>query len=354
MKPIRVLVVDDSVVVRRLVSDALDGLAGIEVAGTAANGRIALAKLDQLSPDAVTLDIEMPELDGLATLRELRRSHPALPVVMFSTMTERGAAATLDALSLGANDYVTKPSGTGGVQESLERIRLELAPKLRALCAARRPPVAPAAPPVSPHRRRAPSGRVELVVVGVSTGGPNALAELLPALPAALPVPVAIVQHMPPTFTRLLAERLDARSALTVREASDGVVPRPGTAWVAPGDAHLVVDGRSLRLDDGPPESSCRPAADPLFRSAASTHGPGVLAVVLTGMGSDGVRGAEAVAAAGGRVLVQDRATSVVWGMPGAVAEAGLADAVLPLPELAAEITRRVCAGRPSLEVLAR
>jgi two-component system chemotaxis response regulator CheB len=369
-RALRVLVVDDSVVVRRLVADALASDPGIEVIGTAANGRIALSKLTQLQPDAVTLDIEMPELDGLGTLRELRKTHPKLPVVMFSTLTERGAAATLDALSLGANDYVTKPSNTGSVTASLERIREELVPKLKALCPglgvvlgagrAAAGPIARVTTPAAPRPpavRRTPDGppaRVDLVAIGVSTGGPNALADLVPALPAALPVPVVIVQHMPPVFTRLLAERLDARSGLRVAEATEGAVLQPGTVWIAPGDSHMLVQRRGasrvLHLDDGPQENSCRPAVDPLFRSAVASYGAGVLGVVMTGMGQDGLRGAEVVVDAGGRVLTQDEESSVVWGMPGFVTNAGLADKVLPLADLPHEIARRLAAGRAPLE----
>jgi two-component system chemotaxis response regulator CheB len=194
---------------------------------------------------------------------------------------------------------------------------------------------------------------VTALVIGVSTGGPNALADLLPALPASFPVPVLIVQHMPPLFTRLLAERLDARCALKVKEGKSGEAVPPGTIYLAPGDWHMVVDGTRadprIALHQGPPENSCRPAADVLFRSVAATYGSGTLGVVLTGMGRDGLRGAERIVEAGGRLLVQDEATSVVWGMPGFVAEAGLAEEVLPLGEIAAAILRRV-GGRQARE----
>jgi len=341
----RVLVVDDAVVVRRIVTDVLSAEPGIEVVGTAPNGKIALAKIPQVNPDLITLDVEMPEMDGLETLTEIRRRYPKLPVVMFSTLTERGAATTVEALLRGANDYVTKPANVGSVQEAMARVREQLVPKIAALC----PPARPAVPAVprpragAPRTSRAP---VELVVVGVSTGGPNALAALVPRLPADLPAPVAIVQHMPPMFTRLLAERLDAHAALRVAEGADGAQVDAGQVWIAPGDRHLEVVRRQgtlrLRTTEAPPENSCRPAVDPLFRSAAAAYGPGVLAVVLTGMGADGKRGAEVVRAAGGTVLAQDEASSVVWGMPGAVVRAGLADAVLPLARVADEIVERV------------
>jgi two-component system chemotaxis response regulator CheB len=342
---IRVLVVDDAVVIRRLVADELAADPAIEVVGVAANGKIALAKLPQVSPDLVILDVEMPELDGLATLKELRKTHPKLPVIMFSALTERGAAATLDALALGATDYFAKPAG--GLADSLRVIREELIPEIKALCGRTSAPVAvtPATPPGGPA-----AGRVDVVAIATSTGGPNALADLFAGLPADLPVPVVLVQHMPPMFTRLLAERLSAQSALRVEEGRPGGALRPGHAWVAPGDHHMVVvrEGTEIRvqLHQEPPENSCRPAADVLFRSVARSFGPNVLAVVLTGMGQDGLRGCEAVRAAGGQVIAQDEATSVVWGMPGFVVRAGLADRVLPLAMIAPEVVRRVRAGR--------
>ena len=345
MPKTRVLVVDDAVVFRRLVAEALSADPAIEVVGTAANGKIGLAKLTQVNPDLVILDVEMPEMDGLATLREIRKTHPKLPVIMFSALTERGAAATLDALALGATDYFAKPAA-GGLEGSLRVIREELIPEIKALCGKAAEPVAPvAAAPVS--RGWAP---VEVVAIATSTGGPNALAEVFAGLPADLPVPVVIVQHMPPMFTRLLAERLSAQHAVKVEEGRPGGPLRPGHAWIAPGDFHMAVarDGTLVRvmLNQDPPENSCRPAADVLFRSAARTFGPNALAVVLTGMGQDGLRGCEAIRGAGGQVIVQDDATSVVWGMPGFVAKAGLADRVLPLGLIAPEIVRRVRAGR--------
>jgi two-component system chemotaxis response regulator CheB len=346
---IRVLIVDDAVVFRRAVAEELSADPALEVVGTAANGRIALAKLPQINPDLVVLDVEMPELDGLATLRELRKSYPKLPVIMFSALTERGADATLDALALGATDYFAKPSG--GLDASLRVIRDELIPEIKALC--RRPviPAQAAATPSSPPA--AGPRRVDVVAVGTSTGGPNALAELFAGIPADFPVPILIVQHMPPMFTKLLAERLSARFPIKVEEGRPGGFLRPGHAWIAPGNHHLAVaaDGVGVRvlLNQDPPENSCRPAADVLFRSVARTFGPTALAVVLTGMGQDGLRGCEAIRGAGGQVLVQDEPTSVVWGMPGFVARAGLADRVLPLVMLAPEIVRRVRAGRETV-----
>jgi two-component system chemotaxis response regulator CheB len=348
---IRVLIVDDAVVIRRLVADELSADPALEVVGTAANGRLALAKLPQVSPDLVILDVEMPELDGLATLKEIRKIYPKLPVIMFSALTERGAEATLDALALGATDYFAKPSSSNGVEASLQVIRNELIPEIKALC--RRPQLsapisAPPRPVVTPPSQTI--SRVEIVAIGASTGGPNALAELFSGLPAALPVPIVIVQHMPAMFTRLLAERLASQFRLKVEEGRSGTVLQSGCAWIAPGDYHMMVvrDGSQARVlvHQDPPENSCRPAADVLFRSVAQAYGPSSLTVVLTGMGQDGLRGCEALKAAGGKVLVQDEQTSVVWGMPGYVARAGLADRVLPLSLIGTEIARRVRVGR--------
>ena len=372
MRKIRVLIVDDAVVIRRLLTDCLAGDPDIEVVGAAANGRIALAKIPQVNPDLVTLDVEMPDLNGLETLVEIRKTWPKLPVIMFSTLTERGASATLDALTAGANDYVTKPSNCGSVTIAMQRVRDDLVPKIKHLTgrmlaldappADLRKPAAPApkAAPVVPLQRRPagprPSVPVEIVTIGVSTGGPNALAELVPQLPGDLPVPIVIVQHMPPLFTRLLAERLDGRSNLRIREGTAGTVLRPGEMYIAPGGHHMTVvrNGKSVELamNDDPPENSCRPAVDVLFRSVVAAYGPATLGVILTGMGQDGLRGCEHVRDAGGQVLAQDEASSVVWGMPGFVARAGLADRVLALSAMAGEIVTRVRSGR--LAVAAR
>jgi two-component system chemotaxis response regulator CheB len=350
MNKIRVLLVDDSAVIRRLLTDTLANDPEIEVIGMAGNGEIALAKIEQLKPDIITLDIEMPVMDGLSTLRALRKIHPKLPVIMFSTLTERGSTATMDALALGASDYVAKPANVGGVLAGMDKIRDDLIPKIKALCH-RAPPPKPTTQSSlqvnrAPRASVASGSGVEILAVGVSTGGPNALAEFIPALGRRFPVPIVIVQHMPPLFTRLLAERLAAVSGLLCKEGFEGAMLRPGELWIAPGGFHMEVEkaGPSyrLRLTEEPPENSCRPAVDVLFRSVAKVFGPKTLAVVLTGMGQDGMRGAEHIRAAGGVTLVQDEASSVVWGMPGAVASAGLAEKILPLKELAAEVVSRV------------
>ena len=350
MPKIRVLVVDDAVVVRRLVSDVLSEDPDIEVVGIAPNGRIALTKLPLVSPDVVILDIEMPELDGLATLKEIRKTSRLLPVIMFSTRTLRGAEATMDALSLGASDYVTKPENIGSVGAAMEAVRASLIPKIKQFCG-RSTPSTKAVPMLArrPSISILPS-RVDILAIGTSTGGPDALNRVLPLLPADFPLPIVVVQHMPPMFTQLLAERLDAKSALRVREATDGAALEAGTALVAPGDFHLAVVEREgkhqARVYVGPPENSCRPAVDVLFRSVAEHYGARVLAVVLTGMGQDGLRGCEQIREAGGQVFAQDEATSVVWGMPGFVAQSGLAQQVLAIDEVAPAILRVVSQGR--------
>jgi two-component system chemotaxis response regulator CheB len=357
MKKIQVFLVDDSSVVRRLVTNALNNDPSLEVIGTAADGQIALKRLAELQPDVVLLDLEMPVMDGLETLVALRKTHPRLPVIMFSRFTQRGVEATVHALTLGADDYVPKPGDGIDMGPCIEEL---LIPKIKLLGQRARPirgassvgedvrlqsaAVSEVSRP-SAHATQQPQ-RVEIVVLGASTGGPNALAEMLPAFPSDWSVPILIVQHMPPNFTARLAERLSAKAPLRVREAQVGELVSASQVWVAPGDHHLLCrrNGKAilLELNQEPPVNSCRPSVDVLFRSAAEVYGPRVLAIVLTGMGQDGLRGCECVRAAGGQVLVQDEATSVVWSMPGAVAQAGLADQVLPLRQLGAEILRRV------------
>jgi two-component system chemotaxis response regulator CheB len=345
MKAIRVLIVDDSTVIRRLLSDSLSSDPQIEVVGTAAHGKIALAKIPQFNPDVVTLDMEMPEMDGITTLVEIRKLYPKLPVIMFSTLTERGATATLEALSKGANDYVTKPANVGSVNAAMQSVREELIPRLKALCLSS---TAKTTTPIGTRSVRTASkgslvkNRVDVVAIGSSTGGPNALQEIIPRLPADFPIPILIVQHMPPIFTRHLAERLNQLSQLTVTEAKQGDSIHAGGVWIAPGDFHLrlkrVANDVQVQLDRGIPENSCRPAVDVMFRSAESIYGGNLLAVVLTGMGQDGARGCEPIRAAGGEVFIQDEVTSVVWGMPGAVHRSGLASSVHSLSQMASAI----------------
>lgn len=350
---IRVLVVDDSVVIRRLVTHALEERDTIEVVGAAADGAIALGRIPQLNPDLVTLDIEMPVMDGMETLRRIRRDYPQMRVIMFSTLTERGAAVTLDALRAGADDYVTKASNEGSLDRSLVRLREELIPRIEQFFvfpaqgpASRSsapslsaPPVPLCAPPVCGVAPR-------VVAIGVSTGGPAALTQMLPTLPASFPLPILVVQHMPPLFTRLLAERLNSVCALQVAEAQDGDRVEPGKILIAPGDFHMRAiageGGAMVHLDQTAPQNSCRPAVDVLFTSMSEVYGGAVLALILTGMGQDGLRGCRILRAQGAHVIAQDEASSVVWGMPGAVAGAGLASEVVPLERVGNAILRRV------------
>ncbi|MCB1046321.1 MAG: chemotaxis response regulator protein-glutamate methylesterase [Calditrichaeota bacterium] len=361
MDPIRVLIVDDSSVVRRLLKEALAPAEDIVVSGAAPDGQSALDMLARELPDLVTLDVEMPRMDGLTALKEIRRLYPRLPVIMFSTLTERGGRYTIEALTCGANDYVTKPEQMKDVDHAVESIRRELLPRIRNLSQRFRKPDRHAAAPVpaSPSRVipappvRRPMNvmrRVEGIAIGVSTGGPEALRTLLSGLPASLPVPVVLVQHMPPLFTRILAERLDAECPIRVREVADGDTVHAGTVYIAPGGKHMVLDKVNgeliLKTNDDPPENSCRPAVDVLFRSVSRIWGPSTLAVILTGMGADGREGCRRLAELGAQVLVQDEASSVVWGMPGAVAAAGLAEEILPLDRIAARLVEKCGVGR--------
>ena len=351
----RVLIVDDAVVVRKVLSDALSHDPDLEVVGTAANGRLALAKIHLLRPDVILLDIEMPEMNGLETIPEIRKILPLVPIIMFSTLTETGAEATLDALSLGATDYVTKPSNTD-MGATSGGITAELIPKIRSLCrisSSSQTLLAGASKPlqkIPPAQFRIRSTfqritRPAIIAIGVSTGGPEALAKLLPTLPAGFPLPVVVAQHMPPIFTALLAKRLSEKCSVPVRECEPGKLLEPGCIWIAPGDFHMVVreEGGLIRLrtHQGPRENFCRPSVDVLFRSVAEVFGARSLGIILTGMGQDGLKGCEALSKQNAPIIVQDEATSVVWGMPGFVARAGLAEEILPLDQIGPEMIRR-------------
>ncbi|MBY0401508.1 chemotaxis-specific protein-glutamate methyltransferase CheB [Myxococcota bacterium] len=365
MERIRVLVVDDSTVVRRIVAKVLGDDPRIEVVGAVANGQVALEKLESLRPDLLTLDLEMPVMGGLETLAQLRARGIKLPVIVFSAADQAGAAGALEALQAGASDYVTKPSQLARIADALDSLREELIPKIVALIEsagrAKARSVVKVAPvtqvtqvtqvtPVSP----APAASVaaatgaapQLIVIGTSTGGPKVLQAILPELPASYPIPILVVQHMPPAFTATLAKSLDQRCKLRVHEAWEGAEAKAGEVWIAPGDYHMTLErtanGCRIHLDQGPKENSCRPAVDPLFRSAATVFGARALGVVLTGMGSDGLEGTRALRKVGARVVVQDEATATVWGMPGAVANAGLASQILPQGEVALFLERCV------------
>ena len=351
----RILIVDDSAVMRSLLRSVVCADESLEVAGTAADGAAALSAIDSLHPDLILLDVEMPVMDGLDTLRQLRARGHRMPVIMCSSLTQRGAQVTVEALACGASDCVTKPAEQVSRESATRALTRDLVPRIHALTTpSRSQPQLPSVPRVPfgltmlpANRPQSVSSAPAVVAIGVSTGGPAALEVLLPALPASFPLPVLIVQHMPELFTGVFAQRLDSRCRLRVREAAEGDPVRAGTIYIARGNWHMEVLAAScigqpptLHLNQGPLENHCRPAVDALFRSAAAVYGSGVLAVVLTGMGSDGLLGCRAIRAQGGAVLVQDEATSTVWGMPGAVANAGLAQHVLPLKSIAPEILR--------------
>ncbi len=350
MTKLRVLIVDDSVVMRKTVRDLISADPELEVAGAAANGKIALAMVDQCSPDVVIMDIEMPEMDGLTAVKEIRLLHRTLPIVMFSSVTERGASETLDALAFGANDYVTKPSNAQSLAEGTACIRDQLVPKIKALCRRTAPPPVegPRTRITLPSKPLERDSRIDVIAIGTSTGGPNALGEIMPRFPKDFPVPILIVQHMPPVFTAFLAERLSASAQIPIKEGLRGAELEPGNAWIAPGDFHMTIsrEGNRVRLgmNQLPPENSCRPSVDVMFRSVAEVYGPGVLAIMLTGMGQDGLRGCERIREAGGQIVVQDEESSVVWGMPGAVANAGIADQILSLARIPDVILQKVIA----------
>ncbi|MBS0205152.1 MAG: chemotaxis-specific protein-glutamate methyltransferase CheB [Planctomycetes bacterium] len=357
METIRVLIADDSSTIRMMLRRLLTVDPQIEVIA-AADGRLALQQLAANVPDVVVLDIDMPELDGLATLKELRTKHPKLPVIMFSRLTQRGAGETIEAMLLGADECVLKPDSSEGLRDCVRNILLPhiralagresgtLSPRHDDVCSltpvsreATQPTLAPLTATSSPSRES-----VGIIAIAASTGGPAALSELLIGIAGRLTVPVVVVQHMPANFTGALAERLANKTRLDVREATDLAPLDSARIWIAPGNHHLVLErtasGIRTRLNQNPPENECRPAADVLFRSVAQAFGPRVLAIVLTGMGQDGLAGCRSVRAQGGRILVQDEVTSAVWGMPGQVAKAGLADAVLPVEQIGREITQ--------------
>lgn len=360
--PIRVLVVDDSHVIRGLLSRALDSDPEIKVVATAGNGTAALDEVARTEIDVVVLDIEMPVMDGMTALPRLLAIRPGLQVIMASTLTLKGASISLKALSRGAADYVPKPTSTGEIH-SAEEFKRELVAKVKSWGAvarrrrgsAARPAAGAAAGPAvrrfnapGPIKlREAPTQfRPDCIAVGSSTGGPQALLKVFQMLGKVTNLPVFVTQHMPATFTTILAEHLGQASGMPAAEAKDGEPVTPGRIYVAPGDFHMTVNVESgrkvVRLDKNPPENFCRPAVDPMLRSLAKMYNGKVLTVILTGMGQDGLRGGQEISAAGGVIAAQDEATSVVWGMPGAVANAGLCSAVLPLSDIGPYVRKTI------------
>ncbi len=346
----KVLIVDDSAVMRSLLRAVLAIDSQLEVVGTAVDGAAALQSVATLAPDLMLLDVEMPVMDGLTTLKRLRAAGHRLPVIMCSGLTQRGARVTIEALANGAADYVAKPTAQQDRGAATRALAGQLLPKIHALVRRTRPLTLPAAPARPSSSHPAVASAPAVLAIGVSTGGPDALEKLLSALPGYFPLPVVIVQHMPALFTGMLAEHLDKCCRLRVREAAEGIAVLPGNIFIARGDSHLEVRAPSaghspmLHLTNAPPENHCRPAVDVLFRSLATACGGSVLAVVLTGMGYDGLAGCRVLREQGATILAQDEASSTVWGMPGAVATAGLAHRVLPLSEMAPEILRLAAA----------
>ncbi len=359
---IKVMLVDDSAIVRGLVARILAEEPLITVAAQASNGEQAIATLARTPVDVVVLDIEMPVMDGITALPGILRAVPGIKVIMLSSLTQRGATFTFQALKAGAADYIPKPSASSDMSGT-GSFKRELIDKIKSLAARRlRPPPPPAAPglparpaiPAPPPRPAAPTtatapamGAVEVLVIGSSTGGPQALFDIATKLKGVRPrIPILITQHMPPTFTGILAEHMASSSGLPAAEGKDGEKVEAGHIYIAPGGKHMLVEKRGadrfIKITDDPPENFCKPAVDPLFRSVSAAYGAKVMAIVLTGMGSDGGKGGAVIAKAGGLLYAQDEATCVVYGMPAAAAATGLCKAILPLPEIGTLIRKTV------------
>lgn len=366
---LRVLVVDDTVVYRKIVSDVLSEMPNVEVIGTAHNGKAAMFKVNSLKPDLLTLDIEMPEMNGLEVLAELQKNAPTVGAIMLSTLTQQGGAMTMKALELGAFDFIPKPQA-GGMAENKMMVRNAIAPMLKAFHRGRSihnilrgtPGIPRSGRPGSQkfakeegNRNRAFSfpqslktGRSELIAIGISTGGPKALADMLPKIPDSIGVPILIVQHMPPLFTQSLAKSLDAKCALKVKEASNGEPIHPNTIYIAPGGKQMKIEAgsdgkmRILKITDDPPENSCKPSVDYLFRSIAHHYVGRATGVIMTGMGSDGTKGLHLMKQNGATIIAQNEETCVVYGMPKDTIEAGIADIIAPLDRIADSIAKTV------------
>jgi len=363
--PIPTLIIDDTIIYRKILSEAAATFPELEVIGTAPSGSIALRKMAQKPARLVLLDIHMPDMDGVETLRRIKASYPDAFVVMVSGISSRGAETTIQALQLGALDFIRKPDGANP-EVNFQHLINDLKPVVRLVSLrthlksgspagtpdrtggspGTRPVSTAPPPPVQRMKTGTIPARFAIVAIGVSTGGPEALSKLLPMLPGNLPVPVVLVQHMPPLFTKSLADSLNKKAPIEIIEAAEGDMVKAGTVYIAPGGRHMVVrnedENTVIRLNDGPPENSCRPAVDVLFRSVAAVYGSsGILSVILTGMGSDGCAGVRACKRASCLSITQSEPTCVVYGMPRAVDEAGLSDLSLPLEKIAETIVAR-------------
>jgi two-component system chemotaxis response regulator CheB len=365
---LKVLIVDDTIVYRKIVSDVLAEIPFIEVVGSAHNGKAALARIATLRPDLLTLDIEMPEMNGIKVLEELQRRGSNVGAVMLSTLTSEGGELTMKALELGAFDFITKPSA-GTITENRQAIKDAIAPILKAFMRSHSihsilygkapaktlkklaPTPRPSKPIDTPHQVRKPSvikSRSEIVAIGISTGGPKALAEMLPKIPHNVGVPILIVQHMPPVFTQSLANSLNSKCQIQIKEAVHGESIEPNIAYIAPGGKHMKIEAgsdgknRVIKITDDPPENSCKPSVDYLFRSVADHYVGRATGVIMTGMGSDGTKGLQQMKESGATIIAQNEATCVVYGMPKIPIESGLADIVAPLNHIASEIIKTI------------
>ena len=364
MSTIKVLVVDDTIIYRKIINDVLSSIPGVEVVGTAANGKTALNRIESLKPDLVTLDIEMPEMSGIEVLERLKNNSSPTAAVMLSTLTQKGSEMTIKALELGAFDFIPKPED-GSISENILRIKELLTPIIKAFKRQKniRTKIRTKIKPDIPHLKPVPSHVLSppafkrtqprktlssIVAIGISTGGPKALARIIPMLTPRLNVPILIVQHMPPVFTRSLAKSLDVKSQLNVKEAENGEPLMPNVVYIAPGGKHMkIVAGlngitRNIKITDDPPENSCRPSADYLFRSIAEHYVDRSTGVIMTGMGYDGNKGLIQMKKNGGIIIAQDKGTCTVYGMPKEPAESGLADIVAPLDKIVEAITKTV------------
>ncbi len=370
-KKLKVLVVDDTIVYRKAVSDIIEELPEVELVGVAHNGKIALAKIKSLKPDLITLDIEMPVMNGIELLSELQRLNLKVGAIMLSTLTADGSEMTMKALELGAFDFVLKPQSSASLAEGKNEIRRLIRPMITAFMRSltapsllgRKTPVArplrsltnKTAPATGSDRYQTRAttpraarhkGKSEIITIGISTGGPNALSLMLPKLPGNIGVPIVIVQHMPPVFTKSLATSLDKKCSLTVKEAEDREPLKKNVVYIAPGGKQMKLvastDGqnRLIKLTNDPPENSCKPSADYLFRSVADYYVGRTTAVIMTGMGSDGTKGLHVLKMKGSHIIAQDESTCVVYGMPKAPVESGIVDVVAPLNRIAEEITK--------------
>jgi two-component system chemotaxis response regulator CheB len=347
-KKLKLLIVDDTALYRKILKDVFENFKEVEVIGTAPNGKIALEKMKQMDVDLVTLDVEMPELNGIETLKRIKQNHPSVGIIMVSSLTTRDASITMEALNLGAFDFIAKPAESN-ILENVRSLQEQFRPKLKAFLAKKGllnlPLFSKPQPPQQPNFNTvATFSRPAIIAIGISTGGPKALADVIPQLPKHIGIPIVIVQHMPPVFTKALAESLDQKSKVTVQEAEDGTNLQPGYVYIAPGGKQMKIEKdalgkRKLKITNDPPENHCKPSVDYLLRSVAAHYKGNSLGVIMTGMGKDGALGLRLMKRYGANILAQDKESCVVFGMPMEAIKANIVDLVLPLNKIAAKIT---------------